>query len=822
MQLPRVPPSPISSSLTQTGHTNLPPPLSSPPASPMFPSSSPPSFNHAPSTPQQRTLPSSHVRFSPPPAALSELPPPTNSFLPSQSPRSSPHLLPSSPPVDTPVTTMAAGLQSPLQPHFGLFSSLNSSTEGGGRAALPPFQSTGDDLRERNSEVPPELLEALLAADNNVGGGTRAGLFKTALADGVEEEEGAYLLSQIFRESDDKFLVIVRSALMTLLTERDEERELRQAAEDRSATATEENERLRENINGLSDETEALRDLCDSQKHELHARTLESQDVQERLEEEMGRFRLYRLETKEWEQKYRDIELNQQQSSERCSLVKSQLAQAEAENAQYARQVTLLKQQLLAKEDADVELRNDVLTQRRQLERDKQRAEEQWGDVQRRLSRQVEEGREEVGKYQQMLQTRLEQDQAREEQVSALREEIDQMREVNNKQSEDLRVMGDVEDKCQKSVSEVAALREQAAELSRMRTLWEESERTVEEWRRTNAQLTNGNAALMAEVESHKQKNVESFKQKNADLAAACDKNHAVEQERESLIVRLTAACDNTHAAEQERESLIVRLEAACENTNAAEKEKETLIVRLATAEKRSREMEGEMRQFQRLATEQRTTLSKCSQLDNVNKKLETDLESKGKQLTEVMGQCKGLQKMVKHRDQHLLQLKEEVTAKSREDASRLNAQLEAISQEKIEYGNKIQELIEVKSKEKFDKWKQKYDQKINKLQAQLSDKDSYEQRMRELMETELLSLQRWNNEMGLWDEAGKRARKAEETGAWKRMMADQLKQLSGRFERRLVRILECRQSPVVPPLSPGDPFSCYGHRGSGTAAAVL
>eukprot|EP00922_Rhytidocystis_sp_ex-Travisia-forbesii_P016025 GHVS01023855.1.p1 GENE.GHVS01023855.1~~GHVS01023855.1.p1 ORF type:complete len:779 (+),score=197.66 GHVS01023855.1:190-2526(+) len=776
-QLPRVPPSSLmlSSPPTPTAAAGPPPPplysssslssLHAPP--PMLFATSSAFNNPIPSSPfHHRCLPSppppSTLRFLAPPAAptaITELSPPPNSLLP-------PQATPGRSPLPSAIETAPVAKSSTYQP-------------GSPNTSAPPRMSAGDEIRgggggERHAEVPPELLEALLSADDSVGGGTRA-LFKSALErmDGMEGEEGADMFSQIFRESDDKLLVIVRSALMTLLTERDEERELRHSAEDRLAEATEENQRLHENTYGARDESQSLRDLCDSQKHELHARTLESQDVQARLEEEVGRFRLYRLETKEWEQKYRDIELNQQQSSERYSLVKSQLAQVETESAQLARQVTLLKQQLLAKEDAEVEIRNDFLTQRRQLERDKQRAEEQWSDVQRRLSRQVEDGREEVVKYQQLLQTRLEHDQARDEQLTALREELEQMREVNNKQTEHLRVMSEVEDKCQKSVSEAAALREQAGELVRMRTLREDSERTVDECRRVNAQMTKVNTALAVEVEA--------LKQKNCDLADACDKTHASEQEKESLFLRL------------------------------------------ATAEKQSREMESEMRQLQRLTTEQRATLAKCSQLDNVNKLLQTDLDAKGKQLAEVMGQCKGLQKMVKHRDQHMQQLKEEVTVKSRDDTSRLNAQIEALTQEKLDYGNKMQQLIEARAKEKSDKWKQKYDQKMTKLQSQLSDKDGYEQRMRELMEAELQSLQRWNTEMGLWGEAGKRARKAEETGAWKKMMADQLKELSSRFERRLTRIMECRQNPAHPPMSPGDDaFSYYGARNSGTTAAVL
>eukprot|EP00921_Rhytidocystis_pertsovi_P022161 GHVQ01035456.1.p1 GENE.GHVQ01035456.1~~GHVQ01035456.1.p1 ORF type:complete len:604 (-),score=130.21 GHVQ01035456.1:759-2489(-) len=560
------------------------------------------------------------------------------------------------------------------------------------------------------------------------------------------------------------------------MADRDDEREQRVGAESRVSTVLREKDLLATHLASVTDDLTSLRALCEEQKTELESTRSECHEFRDRLEEERGRFRSYRLETKEFEQKYKDVESMQRQKDERHIFVKSQLAEVETENSQLTRDIAVLKQKLIAKEDTESELRTEMESQKRHLERERQRSAEQGHDVQQRLKRQLEEAREECRKAQQIgqqylgeqqslqdeiaaLKEDMEQlqqvnakylgeQQSRQDEVAALKEDMEQLQQVNAKQRSQIAVLNGVEADYAKSTEELQLLKERSAEMEALKARFEVQKQLFEDLSHTSEQVSSKHTGLQQELET--------LKRRNEELTIQFDKRRD------------------------------------------AEKDKEAIDQHLQEVQARLRESDAELQNLRRVSCDHRMALSRIGQLDSHNKKLSSQHDSTHKQLTEVMSQCRGLQKIVKHRDQQLIQLKEDMGSKSSEETERLRAQIETISQEKLEYDSKMHQLIDARTREKCDKLRHKYEVKINKLQTQLNDRDGFEQRMRELMEAELQGLQRWHNEMEQWDDAGQRQRKAEETGAWKKLMADQLKHLAARFERRLLRILEAKQPSAL------------------------
>eukprot|EP00916_Digyalum_oweni_P014378 GHVL01023612.1.p1 GENE.GHVL01023612.1~~GHVL01023612.1.p1 ORF type:complete len:649 (+),score=185.20 GHVL01023612.1:69-2015(+) len=92
-------------------------------------------------------------------------------------------------------------------------------------------------------------------------------------------------------------------------------------------------------------------------------------------------------------------------------------------------------------------------------------------------------------------------------------------------------------------------------------------------------------------------------------------------------------------------------------------------------------------------------------------------------------------------------------------------------------------------SQSKLDRLRSKYESKLCKLQKQLTDRQNYETRLKEILDAELTSLNTWKYEIKEWGDSNRKNRD-EDVVKWKDFFADQMQQVTFRVEKRLMSYL--------------------------------
>eukprot|EP01066_Platyproteum_vivax_P012848 Platyproteum_vivax@DN5838_c0_g1_i1.p1 len=145
----------------------------------------------------------------------------------------------------------------------------------------------------------------------------------------------------------------------------------------------------------------------------------------------------------------------------------------------------------------------------------------------------------------------------------------------------------------------------------------------------------------------------------------------------------------------------------------------------------------------------------------------------------------------LKERDVEVLSLNKESTelrsesSQLRLEAANLRSEAAVLRQE-LNDAREIDKQSQSKYKEKLETLKLKYETKVSRLQAQLTNRQSYESRLKDLLDAEVLALRRHQQEVEEWDVWRHRS---DDATAVRHLISEEMNSVADRLERRICAV---------------------------------